>query len=259
MNGVDTEELYIVTPPDGDAAVDLVCAAMEDPEVCLVIFDAVPGLVSSYELTKSSEDALKPGAVAGPLQRMLRKCSTIVAQSYAKQDYKTMILINQWRDGISMGPTPAARSVPGGKYARHYNSVEVELYNTENVGKAAESENGVQIVATNDHTFKIHKNKTGNSIRSGEFILVRGGPEFPAGTIDDYNTVLSYATKYDLRGGAGKGMWLVDPETGEQVNFAKKDDMRQHLIDNPEQYELLKRLIISKHRKGQGLNENGWW
>lgn len=256
-NGVDIDDLVLIEPPDGEAAVDLTCAAMEEEDVCLVIFDAIPGIVTANEIEKSAVDATKPGMIAAPLQRMLRKCSTIVAKSRANKQLKTMILINQWRDGIAMTGVPVARTVPGGKYARHYNSVEIEMYNKEVVGKAADSENGVQIVATNEHSFNIHKNKTGNSIRSGEFELARAGSI--AGTILDHGTVVTYAKKYGLRGGAGKGQWMVDPETGEELHFDKVDDMEQYLINDPVKFDAMKRLIISKHRKTQGLSETGWF
>lgn len=260
QNGVNVDELRIVTPPDAETCVDLLAAVMEKDSVGLCVLDAVPGLVSVNELEKSAEDAVRPGAVAGPLNRLLRKVGKIQGQAAMAGNYKTLILINQWRDGMSMNPAmKAPRTMPGGKLAGHYNFVELELYNEEVVGKVSDG-NEYGVVSRNNHSFKIHKNKTGNSIREGEFALVRSpGDKFPVGTIDDFATVTTYAKKYGFVGGAGQGWWMIDPRTGEEIKFKGKGLIEEAITEDHELYEAMKRAIISKHRKMMGLSETGWW
>lgn len=256
-NGVDTDELTVITPTNAEEAVDYAEAALDDPDVCLVVFDSIPALVGQKELDKSAEDANAPGTVAVHCNRMMRKISSVIAKAFNMGEKKTMININQWRDGIGSAPN-MPRTMPGGRYARHYASVEIEIYNSDKDRVYASDDNDVKIAYQNTHTFKIHKNRTGNSITEGEFKLSRD-PANP-GYVDDNYTVVVYAKKFGFAGGAGQGWWLCDPETGEEIEkFKSQTLLVEYVAENPELKEKLCRAIISAHREKQGLSKHDWW
>lgn len=258
-NGVNVDELTVITPTNAEEAVDYADAALGDPDVCLVVFDSIPALVGGKELDKSAEDANAPGTVAVHANRMMRKISHVIALAHNTYQKKTMIVINQWRDGIGSSPN-MPRTMPGGKYLRHYASVEVEIYNTDKDRVFATDDNDIKIAVENAHPFKIHKNRTGNSITEGEFTLSRD-PANP-GYVDDTKTVVTYAKKFGLVGGAGTGWWLADPETGEvdeDNKFKSQTLLIEYVAERPELREALRRKIIGLHRKKQGLGQDNWW
>lgn len=256
-NGVNVEELYVITPTNAEEAVDLASAAMEDDDVCLVVLDSIPALVGGKELDKSAEDSLAPGSVAVHANRLMRKVSHAIASSFNRGLKKTMININQWRDGIGSAPH-MPRTMPGGKYVRHYAAVELEIYNDKQI--TGKDENDVTVVDHNLHSFKLHKNRAGNSILEGEYKMLRNtGATKSPGYIDDGHTVTTYAQKYGLVGGAGQGWWIADPDTGEEIEkFKSKGLVQEYIESNPEFRERLIRRIIGFHRKKQGLQSDGW-
>lgn len=268
-NGVDTEDLFVITPTNAEEAVDLAAAAMEDDDVCLVVFDSIPALVGGKELDKSAEDALAPGSVAVHANRMMRKVSHAIAKAHNEGKKKTMININQWRDGIGSSPH-MPRTMPGGKYVRHYASIELEIYNDKQI--TGKDGNEVTVIDHNLHSFKIHKNRAGSSIIEGEYKMLRNtvGDHTP-GYVDDGYTVTTYAQKFGLVGGAGQGWWLADPETGEVLQeedangelvdrkFKSKGLVQEYIENNLEFRESLTRKVVGLHRRKQGLSVDGWW
>ena len=258
-NGVDIDELYVIHPTNAEEAVDYAAEAMEDDDVCLVVFDSIPALVGGKELEKSAEDHPGIGGVAMHANRMMRKVSHAIAKAYNTGQKRTMICINQWRVGISTGPTPAARTMPGGKYVRHYASVEIEIFNPDKDRKYAHDENGVQVADFNVHVFKIHKNRTGSSIAEGEFKLIRNSANpLGLGAIDDAFTITTYAQKMGIVGGAGQGWWFADPETGEIEKFKKKSDIEEKIRDDAILKKKVSHRVLSIYRKSKGMTEHGW-
>lgn len=256
-NGVNVDELTVIVPTNAEEAVDFCEAALDDPECCLVVFDSIPALVGSKELSKSAEDANAPGTVAVHANRMFRKISSVIAKSFNDGDHKTIISINQWRDGIGSAPN-MPRTMPGGKYARHYAAVEIEIYNSDRDRVFATDDDGVKIAVENLHSFKIHKNRVGNSILEGEFKMSRDPAN--AGYIDDNYTVTIYAKKFGFIGGAGQGWWIADPETGEELEkFKSQTLVIEHVAANPEYKAKLVRAIITAQRKKQGMTVDDWW
>jgi recombination protein RecA len=256
-NGVDVDNLYVVTPTNAEEAVDITCELMDDPDTALVVFDSIPALVGTKELLKSAEDALSPGAVAVHANRMLRKVSSSISIAHNAGRRVTLIDINQWRDGIGSAPH-MPRTMPGGKYSRHYASVEIEIYNDKQVTGA--DENSIIIVDHNEHSFKIHKNRIGNSITEGTFYLNRNTANgMPLGYVDDSHTVVTYAQKFNLAGGAGKGWWLQNQVDNEPMKFGSKGDIEEYVRNNPEIKTLVERKVISLHRKKCGMQESDWW
>lgn len=252
VHGVDAEKLIVLKPQYGEQASDLVRSALESDDVCLVVFDSIPGLISLKEQEKATEDVvISPEAMI--IRRMVRTSIAAMIKSQSKGNYKTLILINQWREkaGFVMGDP---RTLPGGKAPRYFNSVEIEMFNKETVGKDSDD---ISLIDYNTHEFKIHKNKLGNSVRQGEFKMIRSpSHELPQGTIDDFDAVFGYAQKFDLASGAGISWGLIDPTTGEILKFKSKKEGVQYLRDNREVYEALKKQMIQLQRVKSGKDPN---
>jgi recombination protein RecA len=251
-NGVNIDELILIIPPDGDAAADIFNECMSNDDIGLVVLDSIPNLVSFKETEKSVEDQTM-APVATILQRMLRKTSTIIAQASAKGDIKTALLINQWREKPVMMGDP--RSLPGGRFVRHYSTLELEIYNRKlNVEK---DENDIDSVAYNDHSFKVHKNRAGNSIQEGEFVLNRRSLNgLPEAAIDDNQVVVNYAQKFNLVTGAGQKWNLIHPYTGEVLDFKSKTLLTEHVRNNPDINADLQKKVISLQRVKMGMSED---
>lgn len=252
-NGVNTDELILVQPFDGESAVDLACEILENDDIGLLVLDSIPNLVPMKEIGKSAEDMVI-APVATLAQRMLRKMSTIMAKANAQGKKKTVLLINQWREkaGVSFGDP---RSLPGGKFIRYYSSMELEIYNRK---EAIEKDSDdIDSVSYNEHSFKIMKNRAGNSIREGEFVMARRTEDdHKEGDILDNDVVVTYAQKFGFIEGAGPKWSLTHPYTGEILDFKGKKYIAEKLAGDDELRNAFKRKLISMQRSKQGMSEN---
>lgn len=114
----------------------------------------------------------------------------------------------------------------------------------------------------NEHAFDVDKLKGGSSLKQGEFKLVCSDeykmsdadgdmPDIPlpAGTIDDYKTVITYAKRMGFITGGGQA-WSVDEIDGK---FKKLEGIVNFLVENPDEFLILKRKMIGLKRKENGL------
>jgi recombination protein RecA len=254
-NGVNVDELVLIQPPDGDSAADIWNACLENDDIGLVILDSLANLVGVKEIEKSVEDQTM-APVATIAQRMLRKSSTIIAKANAQGITKTGMIINQWREKPTMMGDP--RNLPGGKYVRFYSTLEMEVYNKKQVVEKDEHE--IDSIAYNEQAFKIMKNRAGNSIMEGEFIMNRRvTPRLAEADIDDFDVVVRYAQKFGFVQGQGPKWSLTHPYTGEVIDFKGKGVIGTYLEEHRDVYEDLQRKMISIQRAKQGLSENNWW
>lgn len=254
-NGVDTDNLILTQPFEGNLAGDLACEILSMPDVGLLVFDSIPNLVGQKELDKSLEDPNAPGTIANILQRILRKMSTIIAEAAANGDKKTVLFINQWRSNTSAYGSP--KILPGGKYARYYATVEIEEF--KKAEKISKDQDEIDSVEYNEHSFAILKARH-NSIKDGEYVLQRRDDgRLLEGQIDDFDTVTTYAQKFKFVQGAGPKWQLIHPYTGEVLDFKGKKYISEYLEHNLDVKADLERKIISLQRKKHGLPENDWW
>lgn len=252
-NGVNTDELILVQPFDGESAVDLACEILENDDIGLLVLDSIPNLVPMKEIDKSAEDMVI-APVATLAQRMLRKMSTIMAKANAQGKKKTVLLINQWREkaGVSFGDP---RSLPGGKFIRYYSSMELEIYNRK---EAIEKDSDdIDSVAYNEHSFKIMKNRAGNSIREGEFVMSRRDEgNTKEGDILDNEVVTTYAQKFGFIEGQGAKWSMTHPYTGEVTDFKGKKYITEQIASDEKLKQDFKDKLISMQRSKQGLSED---
>jgi RecA/RadA recombinase len=194
------------------------------------------------------------GLAARLIGKFLRKMQQALIDERKRNHYPTVILINQWRMKIGvMHGDP--RTLPGGNALKYVHSVGVEITNKENVdGKDASGNN---VVDFNEHMFRIKKNKVGNSIRSGEFKMIRN-PSHPlgAGFIDDAATVVTFGRRMGFIEGDGSAPKRVQ---GVDQSFQRFQDIGDYFYENLDFYEHFKRRLITKQRADMGLIAGNWY
>ena len=252
-HGVDTDRLFIAQPESGEHAVDIMDGVLRAQETSLVVLDSLPALVPQAEIDSSAEDSL----VAKRSQLIGRMCSKILSATLDQRhrgNFPTVLLINQWRMkiGVSKGDP---RVLPGGMQPKFLATTMFETKNKEHIGRDSR---GTELVDYNEHSFTVKKSKVGNSLRNGEFVMIRD-PEHPlgAGGIDDAATVATYAKRFGLISGGGQS-WHID---GVARKFGKLAEIVEFCYADEHEFMVLKQRVISMQREFMGLKPvppDGW-
>lgn len=260
-HGVDTSEDRFVyfQPETGEECIDVLEASIRAKETCAVVLDSIPAIVPSKMIERSAEDP----TMAVRAQLMGVACSKIIAalsKERGRGHNPTIILTNQWRRkvGFVMGDN---RILPGGDQIRYMCSVMVEAKKSSKVIKG-EDKYGHEVTLANEHAFDIDKLKGPASLRQGEFRMVCSDDykmsdadkdmpdiQLPAGTIDEFKTVINYGKRMGFVTGGGQS-WAVD---GIDTKFKKLTGMVEYFVENPKQLLILKRKMIALKRKDAGL------
>lgn len=252
--GVDLDRLLVSRPDTGEQAVDIAEAMLRTAEVSLVVVDSVAALIPLKEIQDSAEDQ-HVGIHAKLVTRLVRK--TIAAfTTEAKRGHEVgLIAINQQRAGIGQwSPTGDPISLPGGKALGFYTALQVKFKNKENMSKDSQ---GFDMLAFNEHAFKVEKNKYNAGIRDGEFQLMRRASEdYPLleGDIDDAGTMIAYAKKMGIYTGGGRSWNLELVE--EEVKFGSADEAILYLYENPDKYWELRNHLIALHSAKLGMPQD---
>lgn len=246
-HGVDCERLVYFQPETGEECVDVLEAAIRAKETCAVVLDSVPAIVPQKIIENSAEDM----TVGKRAQLMGIACSKMIAALQAERGREhnpSIIVINQWRTkiGVMHGDT---RRLPGGDQLKFLSSVMLEMKRGKVEMGKDEFENDTPVL--NTHAFDLDKLKGGASITQGEFKMIRcanyqakEGYTLPAGAIDDYKTVATYAKRMGFITGGGAS-WRID---GVDVKFGKLEEILRYLVENNDEYLLLKRKMICLKR-----------
>lgn len=247
--GVDPSKLLIGQPDTGEQAVDLACAALEARETAMLCLDSLAALMPAKEFAKSAEDEIV-AMQAKLIGRFVRKAMTILVQERKRDHYPALLMINQWRNKIQLMGDP--RTLPGGNALKFFVGLRFEVMNKEELGVDAR---GTEVVDFNTHTIKVTKNKTGNSVRQGEFRLIRN-PNHPRGVgfIDEAQTVVTFARNFGKVTGGGSSWRLRDYDG----KFGALKEIGEYLYNNPTEMHRLKHEILCEHRISAGLSGTGW-
>lgn len=247
--GVDTSKLYVMEPDYGERALDFAATALKTDDLSLLVLDSIPALIPQVIKEDSAEDQ-HVGNQARMYNRFMMTCLSLLLDARKRGNWPTIVLINQFRSRVGYGDP---RMLPGGNAAKFACAVMFEIRNKTSLEK---NERGIEIHGHNDHNFSIKKMKTGNSIKAGEFILVRNpnNPDYQPGDIDDRATLVTWAKKFDMLGGSG-GRYTLE---GVDQRFRVHADIGEYLRLNPEFAQALRRNIISQHRSDMGLTADDW-
>lgn len=222
--GVDTDELLVSQPDDGEQALEITETLVRSGSVDIVVVDSVAALVPRAELDGEMGDA-QVGLQARLMSKALRKLTGIVSKSET-----CLVFINQLREKIGvMFGSPETTS--GGRALKFYSSVRVDI---RRIGALKE---GDQVVG-NRTRVKIVKNKVAPPFRQAEFDIRYGEGMCRVGDLMDLavkNRIIDKA-----------GAWYS--YGGEQIGQGKAKVRRTLLEDEP-----LAAEIEGKVRKALGI------
>ena len=219
--GVDIDQLLMSQPDTGEQALNICETLVRSGALDLIVVDSVAALVPSAEIQGDMGDA-HVGLQARLMSQALRKLTGIVSRSKA-----VLIFINQLREKIGvMFGNP--ETTPGGKALKFYSSVRLDIR------RIGAIKSGTEVVG-NRTRVKVVKNKVAPPFRKAEFDIVYGEG------ISSVGELVDLAVSYDLIAKSGSWYGYGDVRMGQGREQAKR-----WLVDNPEDYELIKSAVRTK-------------
>ena len=221
--GVDTENLLVAQPDNGEQALEITETLVRSNAVDLIVVDSVAALVPQAEIDGDMGDA-HMGLQARLMSQALRKLTGIINKSKA-----TVIFINQIRMkiGVMFGnpETPT-----GGNALKFYASVRADIRRT------AQIKSGDDVIG-NRTKVKIVKNKIAAPFRIAEFdIMYNEG-------ISKTGDILDQAVEHEILGKSGAFYKYNDQNIGQGRENAKR-----YLLENPEVMAEIEKKVRAKIR-----------
>ena len=206
--GVDTENLLVAQPDNGEQALEITETLVRSNAVDLIVVDSVAALVPQAEIDGDMGDA-HMGLQARLMSQALRKLTGIINKSKA-----TVIFINQIRMKIGvMFGNP--ETTTGGNALKFYASVRADIRRT------AQIKSGDDVIG-NRTKVKIVKNKIAAPFRVAEFdIMYNEG-------ISKTGDIIDLAVEHEILGKSGAFYKYNDQNIGQGRENAKR-----YLLENP--------------------------
>lgn len=219
--GVDTDNLLVAQPDNGEQALEIVETLVRSNAVDLVVVDSVAALVPQAEIDGDMGDS-HMGLQARLMSQALRKLTGIISKSKT-----TVIFINQIRMKIGvMFGNP--ETTTGGNALKFYASVRIDIRRTGQI-KAGEE------IIGNRTKVKIVKNKIAPPFRIAEFdIMYNEG-------ISKTGDVLDLAVAHGIVGKAGAWFDYNDAKIGQG-----REATKVYLKANPEVLDEIDKKVRSK-------------
>ena len=228
--GVDTANLLISQPDNGEQALDITEELVRSGAVDIIVVDSVAALVPKAEIEGEMGDS-HVGLQARLMSQALRKLTGIISKSKA-----IVIFINQLREkvGIMFG-NPEITT--GGRALKFYSSIRLEIRKGEAIKQGTD-------VIGNRARIKIVKNKVAPPFKNTEVDIMYGAGISTEGTILDIGSSMDIIEKsgtwYSYKGeriGQGKenakNFLKAHPEIAEEVDHIIRDT----LAAEPEKFE----------------------
>lgn len=221
--GVDTDNLLVSQPDNGEQALEIVETLVRSNAVDLIVVDSVAALVPQAEIDGDMGDS-HMGLQARLMSQALRKLTGIINKSHA-----TVIFINQIRMKIGvMFGNP--ETTTGGNALKFYASVRLDI---RRIGQIKEGEE----IIGNRTKVKVVKNKIAAPFRTAEFdIMYNEG-------ISKTGDVLDLAVQHGVVGKAGAWFDYNDAKIGQGREQTKK-----YLKENPAVLEEIEKKVREKVR-----------
>ena len=219
--GVDTENLLVAQPDNGEQALEICETLVRSNAVDLIIVDSVAALTPQAEIDGDMGDA-HMGLQARLMSQALRKLTGIINKSKA-----TVIFINQIRMKIGvMFGNP--ETTTGGNALKFYASVRADIR------RIAQIKNGEDVIG-NRTKVKIVKNKIAAPFKVAEFdIMYNEG-------ISKTGDILDLAVEHDIVGKSGAFYKYSDQNIGQGRENAKR-----YLKENPEIMDEIDRKVRAR-------------
>ena len=230
--GVDTENLLVAQPDNGEQALEITETLVRSNAVDLIVVDSVAALVPQAEIDGDMGDA-HMGLQARLMSQALRKLTGIINKSKA-----TVIFINQIRMKIGvMFGNP--ETTTGGNALKFYASVRADIRRT------AQIKSGDDVIG-NRTKVKIVKNKIAAPFRIAEFdIMYNEG-------ISKTGDILDLAVEHEILGKSGAFYKYNDQNIGQGRENAKR-----YLLENPEVMAEIEKKVRAKIR-GEEIAEESF-
>lgn len=177
--GVNTDELWISQPDNGEQALEIVESLVRSGAVDIIVVDSVAALTPQAEIDGEMGDS-HMGLQARLMSQALRKLTGILSKSNT-----TIIFINQIRMKIGvMFGNP--ETTTGGNALKFYASIRVEVRKIEAISKTADD------IIGNRVRIKIVKNKVAPPFKKVELDMYFGEG------LSYHGSILDAALKYEL-------------------------------------------------------------
>ncbi|MDD4489938.1 MAG: recombinase RecA [Paludibacter sp.] len=221
--GVDTDELLISQPDNGEQALEIADQLIRSSAVDIVVIDSVAALTPKAELEGDMGDS-KMGLQARLMSQALRKLTANINKTNT-----TCIFINQLRDKIGvMFGNP--ETTTGGNALKFYASVRLDIR------RVSQLKDGDEAIG-NQTRVKVVKNKVAPPFRKAEFDIMFGEGISKTGEIIDLGVEYGIIKK--------SGSWFSYGET----KIAQGRDASKNVIkDNPELAAELEAKIVEAIR-----------
>lgn len=216
--GVDTENLLISQPDNGEQALEITDNLIRSGAIDLIVIDSVAALTPKAEIEGEMGDSVM-GLQARLMSQALRKLTAIISKTNC-----CCIFINQLREKIGvMFGNP--ETTTGGNALKFYASVRIDIR------RIGQLKNGDEVVG-NRTKIKVVKNKVAPPFKIIEFDIMYGKGISKTGEIVDIGVEKNIIKK--------SGSWFSynDTKIGQG-----RDSVKQLLADNPELAEELEKKI----------------
>jgi len=219
--GVDTDELYVSQPDNGEQALDICEALVRSGAIDIVVVDSVAALVPKAEIEGDMGDS-HVGLQARLMSQALRKLTSVISKTNT-----VVIFINQLREkvGVFYGNP---ETTTGGKALKFYATIRIDIR------KSDPLKEGKEIVG-NRTKVKIVKNKVAPPFRSCVVDVLYGQGISVGGEILDLGVEMNLIQK-------SGSFYSYD---GDRIGQGK-DNARNYIMNHPYIFDALDKAIRQK-------------
>ena len=219
--GVDTENLLISQPDNGEQALEIAEALVRSGAIDIIVVDSVAALVPKEEIDGDMGE-LKVGLQARLMSQAMRKLTGFISKSRA-----VAVFINQIREkiGVTYGNP---ETTTGGRALKFYSTIRVEVRKGEALKQGTET--------IGNHTkVKVVKNKVAPPFKIAEFDIMYGEGVSREGCVLDLAAELDVVKK--------SGSWY---SYGDERLGQGRDAVKELLKTDRKLYDELAEKVLEK-------------